>query len=148
MHAYRYHNYWLTGAARLAVGSRNTSGYFMTPWTHQGVVQYHDSLSAKIAFPMKPFRGHLYITVPCLSHQLTSPRLTPPPPLTHIHHNPTPHITTGTHKTQDSQAGWPHNTKAKPFRQLLAQRQKRIPTSTCALYMLHSAGPTSTPGPM
>ena len=46
----------------------------------------------------------------CLSHQLTSPRLTlPPSPLTHIHHMP--HITT--HITQDSQAGWPHNTGTK-----------------------------------
>ena len=34
---------------------------------------------------------------------------TPPGPLTHIHHMP--HITT--HITQDSQAGWPHNTKTK-----------------------------------
>ena len=117
-----------------------------------------------------------------------------PPPLTHIHHMP--HITT--HITQDSQAGWPHNTLdlitslcfiiidsikskvkqcttkllmshdlslgqigitprlsssmggwvGKSFRQLLAQRQKRIPTSTSALYILHSAGLTSTPGPM
>ena len=62
-------------------------------------------------------------------------------PLSHILHH-MPHITT--HKTQDSQAGWPHNTKTKAFRKLSKTKEG----SHFRICSLHSAGPTFALAPI